>query len=279
VGEHVGLEDPGYMGARAVFEASGAEVLPVPVDDEGLSTADLKTGGAELRVIYTTPSHQYPLGVTMTASRRLGLLEHARKCGAWILEDDYDNEFRYDTHPLPSLQGLDRSGQVLYVGTFSKILSPALRIGYIVLPPTLVEAFGGARQTMDHHTEILSQSALAEFISEGYLGRHVRRMRAVYRERRDALREAVEDILAGGMELGPCEAGIHVVGWLAPGVDDCAVSAAAGRMGIDAPPLSQHCISVPTRPGLVLGYGATSPDEVRHSVGILARAIAETDGT
>jgi GntR family transcriptional regulator/MocR family aminotransferase len=274
-GDAVGIEDPGYMGARAVFEAAGARMVPLPVDGEGLRTDTLGAQGAALRVIYTTPSHQYPLGVTMTASRRLELMEHGRSFGAWILEDDYDSEFRYDTHPLPSMQGLDRSDHVLYIGTFSKILSPALRVGYVVLPPSLVDAFGRARQVLDHHTEILVQAALAQFISDGYLSRHVRRMRAVYRERRDALREAVDRVMGDRMTLGPSDAGIHVVGLLPAGSDDGAVSAAAGRRGIDAPPLSRHYISGNPGPGLVLGYGATPPEQARPAVELLERALDE----
>jgi GntR family transcriptional regulator/MocR family aminotransferase len=220
-----------------------------------------------------TPSHQYPLGVAMTASRRLKALAWARRAGAWLVEDDYDSEFRYEGQPLPSLQGLDDDARVIYVGTFSKILFPAVRIGYLVAPRDLVPPLRRVRQAMDIFPAPLLQSVLAEFVADGHFARHLRRMRAVYAERRSALSEAIAKELPDTLRVVGDRAGMHLAALLPAGVDDHAVSARAARRGISAAPLSECYFGPRKRAGLVLGYGGTKPHAMREAVRTLKAAI------
>ena len=220
-----------------MFAAAGARLVPVPVDGEGLDVAAGERAAPKARLAYVTPSHQFPLGAVMSVSRRLALLAWARRAEAWVLEDDYDSEFRYAGRPLPCLQGLDVERQdaagparVLYIGTFSKTLAPALRLGYLIVPDALVDAFRAARAVLDRHAPTLAQGVLADFIAEGHYARHVRRVRAVYAERQAALLAAAEAELAGLLTLTPDPAGLHLVGRLAPGLD-AEEAAAAGRGG------------------------------------------------
>lgn len=182
-GDTVLLEDPGYVGAQVAFEAAPVKLLPVPVDNDGLNLSKLRANGKGTRLVYTTPSHQFPLGVSMSAGRRMQLVNWAAESGAWILEDDYDGEFRYSSRPLPALQSFDQTGSVIYVGTFSKVLFPGLRLGYIVVPAHVVDAFTIAKTVCDYHCPTIPQAVVAEFINEGHFGRHIRRMRMLYRER------------------------------------------------------------------------------------------------
>ncbi|HEU4384056.1 MAG TPA: PLP-dependent aminotransferase family protein, partial [Anaeromyxobacteraceae bacterium] len=191
------VEEPGYAGARAAFELARARIVPVPVDEEGLDVEAGLARAPAARAACVTPSHQLPLGATMSAARRLRLLEWARRAGAWIVEDDYDSEYRYQSPPVAALHALDPDRRVIYVGTFSKVLFPALRIGYLVVPPDLVPAFVRAREAMDIFPAPVQQAALAEFVAEGHFARHLRRMRVLYRARRAALVEALR------RELGP----------------------------------------------------------------------------
>ena len=188
-GDAVWIEDPGYMGARGTLAGSGARLVPVPVDEEGLVVAAGIKREPGARLACVTPSHQYPLGVTMSLTRRLELLGWAERSGAWVIEDDYDSEHRYTGRPLEALQGLDAEGRVVYVGTFSKVLFPALRLGYLVVPPDLTGAFTVARELVDRHPPTVEQAVLAEFIAAGHFGRHLRRMRALYAARQEALIE------------------------------------------------------------------------------------------
>ncbi len=278
----VGVEDPGYRGARLALAAAGAHLVPLPVDGDGLRVPDPALGEAPLpplRLLYTTPSHQYPLGTTLSLERRLRLLEWARESSAWIVEDDYDSEFRYESRPLPSLQGLDGAGRVLYVGTLSKVLAPGLRLGFLVLPPSLVEPFRSARAAVDVHSPLGLQATLAEFIRQGHLERHVARLRALHEERRDALRRALESELGGLLQLVGGEAGLHLAALLPDGIDDRAISIRAGRLGIEAPALADYSLSPRPRPGLVLGYGGVLPEEVPAGVERLARAVREEIGS
>jgi GntR family transcriptional regulator / MocR family aminotransferase len=230
-GDTAWVEDPCYPAARGALVGSGARLAPVTVDSEGLDVAAGETRAVDARLAYITPSHQYPLGVTMSLARRLALLDWANRSGAWILEDDYDSEYRYSGRPLSSLQGLDDGGRVLYLGTFSKVLSPALRLGYLVVPPDLVDAFVAARALVDRHSPMMEQAVLVEFIAEGHFARHVRRMRSLYAERRDALVEALGRGLAGLIEVGAVDAGLHLVGWLPEGTDDREASRRAAALG------------------------------------------------
>lgn len=271
--DEVWLEDPCYLGARAALSANGARSVPVPVDGEGL---DVSAGGErapDARMACVTPSHQYPSGVTMSVGRRLALLEWSSRGGAWILEDDYDGEFRYSGRPLPSLQGLDKTGRVLYLGTFSKSLFPALRLGYLVVPENLVDAFSNAKALCDRQTPAVEQAILAEFIAVGHFGRHLRRARKLYAERQAALVEAAKEELAGLLEVRASDAGLHLVGFLGEGVDDERATRRAAAAGVRAPSLSAHRISEAGPPGLVLGYAAFEEPAIRHGVRRLASAL------
>lgn len=260
------VEEPGYAGARAVLRLRGARLVPVPVDDDGLDVSAGIERCAHASAAYVTPSHQYPMGMIMSASRRLQLLDWARTNGSWIVEDDYDSEYRYDSPPIPSLQGLDRDSCVLYVGTFSKVLFPALRLGYIVIPADLVARFAAVRDATDIFPATLLQAVLADFIREGHFARHVRRMRALYRERRAALVEAIREEL--GADLRPLgdEAGMHLVAALSKGLDDRPASVRAARMGLWAMPLSSCYLGRPSRRGFVLGFGGASVPEIARGV-------------
>ena len=270
-GDAAWLEEPGYPGARAALLANGARVVPVPVDAEGLCVEAGVRRARLARLAYVTPSHQYPLGMVISLERRLALLDWARRNGAWIVEDDYDSEFRYDGRPLMAIQAIDRDARVIYIGTFTKVLFPALRLAYAVLPPDLVEPFVTARGLLDGHAATLPQMAAAEFFSQGHFGVHIRRMRDLYRERRDALVDAAQ--AWRGVSLGPADAGLHLVAHLPKGTDDRAVSARAARHGLDVQPLSRYYHGPPGAPGLFLGYAALSPREIRRGAEALARVL------
>jgi GntR family transcriptional regulator / MocR family aminotransferase len=277
-GDPVWMEDPGYAGARAALAAAGARVIDVPVDDEGMDVSAGERVAPDARLAYVTPSHQYPLGTVMSASRRLSLLNWARRVNGWVLEDDYDSEFRYAGRPIPCLQGLDaeRGGaaRVLYIGTFSKTLAPALRLGYLIVPEELVDVFRVARAIAGGHSPTLEQGVLADFIGEGHYVRHVRRVRALCAERQQALLEAVRGQIGDAMHLAPDAAGLHMVGWLAPGANDAEVAQAAARAGVDASPLSAHSSVAPRRGALLLGYAAFDEREIRAGVEKLSRLLA-----
>ncbi|MGH9945423.1 MAG: PLP-dependent aminotransferase family protein [Pyrinomonadaceae bacterium] len=277
-GDRVWIEDPGYLAARAALAGAGARLVPVRVDAEGLDVTYGARHGAGARLVYVTPSHQYPTGVTMTLARRLALLEWAGRAGAWILEDDYDGEYRYAGRPLASLQGLDRAGRVIYLGTFSKVVFPALRLGYMIVPADLVPSFTNARAVAARFSPTVEQAALADFIGEGHFTRHLRRMRALYAARQETLVAAARRWLGGLLEISPDGAGIHLVGWLPEGHDDAAASRAAAARGIDAQPLSAFTIKSRHSPrgGLVLGYAAYRPRQLREGVRALAAALQET---
>lgn len=272
-GDRVWVEEPGYAGLEGALLAAGAELVPVPVDGEGLSVAAGRALASTARMACVSPSHHYPLGVTMSLARRLELLDWARTADAFVLEDDYDSEYRYAGRPLAALQGLDADGRVIYVGTMSKILFPSLRLGYMVVPAHLVDAFAAVRRISDTHPPMLAQPALAEFVADGRLAQHIRRMRALYAERQARFLELAAAIVGPDLELAPSEAGMHLVGWLPKGLDDRAVAAEAARLGVEAPPLSAHYRGRPPRPGLLLGYAGVGEAETRQGLALLARAI------
>jgi GntR family transcriptional regulator/MocR family aminotransferase len=272
-GEDVLIEDPCYPGARGALLGAGAHLIPVPVDKEGMDIIAGMARSATARMAYVTPSHQYPLGVTMSLARRLALLEWARRTKAWILEDDYDSEFRYKGRPLSALQGLDTSGHVIYIGTFSKVLFPALRLGYMVVPPDLVDGFIAARTMIDLHPPTLGQVILTDFLTEGHFGRHIRRMRELYAGRQAALVSAAAQELTGLLDVHANEAGMYLIGWLLHGQDDQRASQSAATYGIEAPPLSAFRIEPGNTQGLLLGYAAFSEDEILIGVQHLAEAL------
>ncbi|HSU94002.1 MAG TPA: PLP-dependent aminotransferase family protein [Gemmatimonadaceae bacterium] len=276
-GDSVWMEDPGYAGARAALAGAGARVIDVPVDEEGMDVSAGERAAPDARLAYVTPSHQYPLGTIMSASRRLSLLNWARRVNGWVLEDDYDSEFRYSGRPIPCLQGLDaeRGGaaRVLYIGTFSKTLAPALRLGYLIVPEELVDIVRVARAIAGGHSPTLEQGVLADFIGEGHYMRHVRRVRALCAERQQVLLETSRNEIGGAMHLSPDAAGLHMVGWLAPGTNDAEVAKSAARAGVDATPLSACTSCRPERGALLLGYAAFDEQEIRAGVRKLAGVL------
>jgi GntR family transcriptional regulator/MocR family aminotransferase len=274
-GDRVCMESPGYPGAALVFQAFRARLVAAGIDSEGVIVRNLPRRG--VRLIYVTPGHQFPLGTTMSLARRLELLAWARQSGALIFEDDYDSEYRYSGRPVPALQGLDNAGQVLYAGSFSKVLFPALRLGYLVLPPNLVERAAAIQSLTARHAPGLEQFILSEFIREGHFQTHLRRMRQIYAERLAVLMEQARSCLSGLLEISPVEAGLQTVGWLSHGISaESAVMAAAQRQ-IDLTPLTEYSYSPATRKvassGLQLGFAAVPPAEIRRGIRELAIAL------
>lgn len=272
-GDGAWIEEPGYLGARAAFASAGARIVPVPVDDDGVDVAAGRRLAPSARVAYVTPSHQYPLGATLPLERRLELLEWAQRNGAWILEDDYDSEFRYDGRPLAAIQGIDTGGRVIYVGTFTKVLFPSLRLAYLVLPPDLVRSFISARAQIDGHASTFLQAVVADFMSEGHFATHVRRMRALYRGRRDVLLAAARRHLGDRLTFANTCAGLRAAAFLQRGRDDAAVSRRCARAGLDVPPLSRYYAGPPPRPGLLLGYAGITPMQIEKGIETLAEII------
>jgi GntR family transcriptional regulator/MocR family aminotransferase len=273
-GDRVWMEEPGYPGARSALRGAGARILPVRVDADGLDVeAGVRTAG-NARLVYVTPSHQYPLGVPMSLSRRLALLKWAAAARAWVVEDDYDSEFRYGARPIPCLHGLDVDGRVIYVGSFSKTLFPALRLGFVIVPPDLQDRVVAARSAADQHPPWLEQAVLADFITEGHFARHLRRMRAAYRERLEALAHAADRHCGGRLRLRAVQTGLHVVADL-DGVDAVRVSQEAAARGVEATPLSAYHVGRGRVPSaLVLGFGSVRPDAASRGMERLAAAIA-----
>jgi GntR family transcriptional regulator/MocR family aminotransferase len=269
------MEEPGYPGARQAFLIAGVQLVPVRVDHEGLKVAEIIRRGRDVRAVYVTPSHQYPLGMTMSATRRMLLLNWAARTGAWIIEDDYDSEYRFGSRPIPSLQGLDTDARVIYVGTFSKVLFPALRLGYMVIPKDLVSAFSAARDAADIFSSTLYQAVLTDFIREGHFARHIRRMRMLYKERRKSLVKAIRSQMGDMLEVIGAEAGMHLVALLSHGIDDVAVSRKAAQNGISAIPLSSCYLKTPKRGGLILGYGGANVHQIHDGIRKLRMSIPD----
>ncbi|MGF1470221.1 MAG: PLP-dependent aminotransferase family protein [Rubrobacteraceae bacterium] len=272
-GDKVWVEDPGYGGARGALISAGADPVPVPVDDEGL---DVEAGMAldtAARLACVTPSHQYPLGKTMSLPRRLAQVDWAPRHAACGVEADYDSEYRYGGRPLEALQGLDAEGRVIYAGTFSKVLFPSLRLGYLVVPPDLVDPFTTARELADRHSPVIEQAVLARFISEGHFARHIRRMRKLYAERQAALVGAAARDLSALLEVRPAKAGMHLVGWLPEDVDDLEASRHAAAEGLETPALTRYETRPSGKKGLLLGYAAVTEQEIQIGVRRLARAL------
>jgi GntR family transcriptional regulator/MocR family aminotransferase len=274
-GQPIWVEEPGYAGARDALAMAGARLVPVPVDESGL---DVRAGirrSRRARGVYVTPSHQYPLGVVMSPARRLELLEWSQTAGAWIIEDDYDSEYRYEGRPIAALQGLDRDARVIYVGTFSKVLFPALRVGYLDVPRDLIGRFSAVRDAMDICPPVLQAAALADFIMEGHFARHLRRTRAAYAERRAALADALRRELGRRLDIVGSDAGIHLTAMLSKGSAnrDRAIAARAARDGLWTMPLSACYLDQPVRQGLVLGYGGSPAAQIAGAVVRLRRAM------
>ncbi|HEV2289106.1 MAG TPA: PLP-dependent aminotransferase family protein [Candidatus Acidoferrales bacterium] len=277
-GDPVWMEEPGYPGAHQAFGTVGARLIPVSVDDEGLIVEEAVRRCSRARAVYITPSHQYPMGMTMSAARRMQLLNWASRVGAWIIEDDYDSEYRFGIRPIGSLQGLDSDARVIYVGTFSKVMFPALRLGYVVVPPDLVHAFSVLREATDIFSSTLYQAVMTDFIKESHFARHVRRMRNLYAERCSMLGQSLRTQMGAMMEVISADAGMHLVGLLPPNFHDVAVSQRAAKSGISAMPLSNCYLKRPSPPGLVLGYGSTHVAQIPDTVQTLSRIIRTFEG-
>jgi GntR family transcriptional regulator / MocR family aminotransferase len=276
-GDHAWIEDPGYPGTLFALRAAGAKIVPVPVDQEGLDVdwGRKRVPGAKLA--YVTPANQFPLGVAMSLARRRALLDWAEAQGSWVVEDDFDSEYRYSGRPLAALQCLDRSESVIYVSTFTKILFNALRLGFMVLPPRLVEPFAAARNCIDRHPPTLDQAILAEFILDGHFGHHIRRMRQVYAERMEVLAEAAERRLGGLLDVVKTVTGMRTVGWLLTGEGDRSAQERAIAQGLELGALSMFTLRHPVRSGLMLGFAGSSPAELRRGVNVLAGVLEKFD--
>ena len=271
-GEIAWVEDPGYLQARRAFVLAGAKVVPKPLDDEGLMITRARKEPLP-KLIYIAPSHQYPLGVTMSFQRRHRLLDFARAHGPFIFEDDYDSEFRFVGPPLPSLQGLDNSGRVIYAGTMSKILFPSLRLGYIVAPEGLVDAMAKIRNAIDQHSSSIDQATLARFITEGFFLSHIRRMRTIYARRRDFFVEQFNALLRDRFTLQVPDAGLNMVAWLKRAKDFPTVQRIARDIGVGPVPLSLVSIQAKLKPAFIFGFAAWTPAQIRESLVKLASAL------
>lgn len=274
-GDSVYVEDPCYWGIRSTLLSLGVDVHALPVDAEGLAWR-VGRNAKPPRVVLVTPSHQYPLGMVMTMARRQALLEQCHAHRAWIIEDDYDSEFRYGTRPLACLQSLDDSGRVIYVGSFSKTLFPGLRIGYMVVPQSLVAAFAGGSAALYREGQMLQQAMLADFINEGHLGSHIRRTRGLYSERRQCLLEQIHAHFGDTLPISGDNAGLHLVMMLPKDADDVAITASALAAGVPMQPLSRYYAN-PTRTprGLLLGYACVKPEAIPSAFAVLAKVLAQ----
>ena len=273
-GDPVWMEDPGYPFLRSALRLAGCELVPVPVDGEGLNVAAGTRLCRRAKVAWVTPSHQYPLGVTMSASRRLQLLEWARETGAWIVEDDYDSEYRYESMPIASLQGLDTDSRVIYIGTFSKTLFPSLRLGYMVIPADLVDRFAAVRRILDVCPPQLYQAVLADFMREGHYGRHLRKMRLLYGERRSALVDALRTEFGTVLEIVGGAAGMHLAVIAPPHWNDEEIAECAARQNLWLLPLSLNYLGDSPKRGFVLGFGSTTAAEMPRAVNRMHSVIA-----
>jgi GntR family transcriptional regulator/MocR family aminotransferase len=279
-GEDIWMEDPGYGGARSVFHAAGANVVPVPVDHEGMIVSEGIARAPQARLAYVTPSHQYPLGHPMSVARRRDLLTWATANRAWIIEDDYDSEIRYSGRPQPALQGMpDGGNRVIYIGTFSKVLFPSLRLGYMVVPDELINAFLAARSLSDRHQSTFDQAILTDFIVDGHFMRHLRRSRVAYAERQECMLDRLAHETPGMIEASPDPAGMSLVGWLPPGVSDLHLSEQLAAVGIYAPPLSYFSMEDQPRGALLLGYTGFPTHRIRFGTRKLGTVVRELMGT
>lgn len=272
-GDQVWIEDPGYSGAASVLKAWDAQLIPVPVDTRGMRVQSGIRDAPGARLAYVTPAHQFPLGTIMAPERRQQLLDWSQARGAWIFEDDYDSEFRFSGRPVAALQGHSSGGNVIFSGSFNKMLFPALRQGFVVLPEPLIDPIRKARSMTDRYGATLDQAVLCDFITEGHLGRHLRRMRQTYTEHHTILLDAAKEELAGLLEIQPTETGLQTVGWLQHGWTDLAATRAAAQAGIDVVPLSDYAFNWSRKDGLQIGFGAVPSAAIKPAVRKLSKAL------
>jgi len=274
-GDRVWMEDPGYPGATALLRACGAQVIGVPVDAEGLDCNAGRRRGPEAKLAYVTPGCQFPLSVGMSLARRLALLQWAREAGAWIFEDDYDSQLRFSGRPLAALQSLDTAACVIYSNTFNKMLFPGLRLGFLVVPATLVDAMAAARSVTERFPSVPDQATLSDFIAAGHLDQHMRRMGDLYTARFEALVRSARRSLKDLMEVSPAGAGLQVVGWLASGIHEHEAARGAAARDVDSVPLSKLMIERSMSPGLVLGVASVDVRAIRRGIERLGAALGE----
>ena len=272
-GDRAWFENPGAIGARNALTAAGADLVPVPIDNEGLMVERGLKLAPDFRLAFVTPSHQQPLGVTMSLARRFALLRAAETAGACIIEDDYDGEFQYGDHPLPSLKSVDRTGRVFYVGTFSKTLFPALRLGYLLAPPAYVDTFTEAFNAYLPGVPSNPQAVVAGFIDEGHFATHVRRTRRTYKERHQVFVECAHERLSGLLDVVPADTGLHTIGHLRRDLSENLVTRKAEEREITVAPINRFCIEPVDVNGLVLGFSGIGPREIRNGVAILSEVL------
>lgn len=270
----VWCEDPGHIAIRDAMRLLGADVRSVPINRDGFDLARAADRHPASRLIFVTPSHQHPLGVTMSLKRRLELLDHAKLHGSWIVEDDYDSEYRYSDRALPALHALDHTNQVLYVGTFSKSLFPGLRLGYLISPPAMAAALSAAQTLLSQHVSPIQQSVLAHFILDGSFNAHVRKMKLLYKERRDLLTDSLNAHAADVLTLEPCDAGMHLIGWLNDtGLSDRRAAEAIWRSDIDCLPVSIYCDQQALPPGIMFGFACAPEEEIEDKAAMVAECL------
>ncbi len=274
-GDTVWYENPGHIAGRDVMQIMGANIVPVPIDNEGLDVQYAIENHPKPSIIFTTPSHQQPLGTTMSLVRRLTLLNYAQENDAWIIEDDYDSEFRYRGRPLPALSALDSERRVFYVGTFSKSMFAAMRIGYVVIPPGLVDSFAKASNLLGHRSSAIVEQALSRFMDDGRFVEHIRKMRRVYRERKDTLFDCLKNSCGNSLEPQKTDAGMHIVAWLKNGLQDQAAYSALLDAGIESLPLSIYCATPLARQGIVLGFCCAHENRIPGLVNRLSGALGK----
>jgi len=273
-GDDIVVDDPGFAGINGVVEGAGANLHPISIDEEGMDVETADTVHKDVKTFLVTPSRNYPLGVTMSLARRLSLLKVARDKSAWVVEDDYDSDFRFEGRPLSSLQGLDQDGRVIYVGSFSRILFPALRLGFVVLPKTLVPAFLAAKSYIDGHTSIIHQAALADFFEEGYYASHLRRMRKLYKVRRQYMLDILENDFRDELRVLPSDGGLHICVAFKQPRDDIKFASKLEAEGIIVRPLSRFYRNGNKQSGFLMGFAGYSENEVRLGLGKLREILS-----
>ena len=273
--DKVWIENPGAIGARNSLIANGAKLIPVNVDKEGIIVSEGLKQAPDFKLAFVTPSHQQPLSVVMSLSRRFSLLVAAEEANAWIIEDDYDSEFHFEGQPVPTLKSVDTSDRVIYVGTFSKSIFPSLRIGFIIAPVGLIETFEQVFNSFQSGTVTHHQAVIADFMDEGYFATHIRRMRSIYAERYHSLKDLSEVYLSEHLDIQPTQSGLHTVGYLKQNVNEISLSVALDKKGISALPLSRYCIKAIEKKGFTLGFGSVNPEEIKSSIITMAGTFKE----